>query len=170
MRIVKNNGQAVAEVTSSAYKSKQLKPKDWVITQGGAYQIRGIDANGNYISADDDDPDIFIPLWAYRKLGGPAYRQYLSGGLADFTGPAWLDGTPSKPEVVLNARDSENLIQLRDILRNNQNSGTNIGDSYFDIDINVDEIAGDYDVDRMVDRIKQIIYNDSTRNQVYIPR
>lgn len=96
--------------------------------------------------------------------------KFASGGLADFTGPAWLDGTPSKPEIVLNARDSENLIQLRDILRNNQNSGTNIGDSYFDIDINVDEIAGDYDVDRMVDRIKQIIYNDSTRNQVYIPR
>ena len=29
---------------------------------------------------------------------------YATGGLADFTGPAWLDGTPSRPEYVLNAQ------------------------------------------------------------------
>jgi hypothetical protein len=29
-----------------------------------------------------------------------------TGGLADFTGPAWLDGTRSNPELVLNARDT----------------------------------------------------------------
>jgi hypothetical protein len=29
--------------------------------------------------------------------------QYATGGLANFTGPAWLDGTPSRPEYVLNA-------------------------------------------------------------------
>jgi hypothetical protein len=27
---------------------------------------------------------------------------YKTGGLADFTGPAWLDGTKSRPELVLN--------------------------------------------------------------------
>jgi hypothetical protein len=31
---------------------------------------------------------------------------YASGGLADFTGPAWLDGSRSHPELVLNAQDT----------------------------------------------------------------
>jgi hypothetical protein len=30
-------------------------------------------------------------------------KQYSSGGLADFTGPAWLDGTKSRPEYILSA-------------------------------------------------------------------
>lgn len=38
------------------------------------------------------------------------YTAYASGGLADFTGPAWLDGTKSKPEMVLNPDDTEKLL------------------------------------------------------------
>lgn len=158
---IMSSGRRIAEKGVESYND--FGKGDYVVTNGGIYQITG-GSNGNFTS----ELVAAITKKQFKELGGD-YR-YASGGLADFTGPAWLDGTPSKPEIVLNARDSENLIQLRDILRNNQNSGTNIGDSYFDIDINVDEIAGDYDVDRMVDRIKQIIYNDSTRNQVYIPR
>lgn len=161
VRRIMSSGQRIAEKGVESYND--FGKGDYVVTNGGIYQITG-GSNGNFTS----ELVAAITKKQFKELGGD-YR-YASGGLADFTGPAWLDGTPSKPEIVLNARDSENLIQLRDILRNNQNSGTNIGDSYFDIDINVDEIAGDYDVDRMVDRIKQIIYNDSTRNQVYIPR
>jgi hypothetical protein len=41
---------------------------------------------------------------------------YATGGLNTKTGPAWLDGTFSKPELVLNARDTENFIQLKDHL------------------------------------------------------
>jgi hypothetical protein len=41
---------------------------------------------------------------AHRKTKqGTTGYYYESGGLADFTGPAWLDGTPKKPEYVLNA-------------------------------------------------------------------
>jgi len=29
-------------------------------------------------------------------------KGYATGGLVDFTGPGWLDGTPSAPEYVLN--------------------------------------------------------------------
>ena len=36
--------------------------------------------------------------------------KYATGGLADFTGPAWLDGSKSKPEMVLNAKDTENIL------------------------------------------------------------
>ena len=41
-----------------------------------------------------------------------------TGGLVDYTGLAMLDGTFAKPELVLNPNDTENFIQLRDILRN----------------------------------------------------
>ena len=34
-------------------------------------------------------------------------RGYKTGGTAPFTGPAWLDGTPSRPEYVLNAAQTE---------------------------------------------------------------
>lgn len=44
-------------------------------------------------------------------------KAYKTGGLVDYTGVAQLDGTPSKPELVLNSRDTENFIQLKDALR-----------------------------------------------------
>lgn len=44
-------------------------------------------------------------------------KQYASGGLIDYTGIARVDGTPSKPELVLNARDTENFMAFRDVLR-----------------------------------------------------
>ena len=106
-------------------------------------------------------------IYPNQKLKLPAYK---TGGIADFTGPAWLDGSKSKPELILNARDTENFIMLKDILSGVLNNASNIksksGDNYFDIDIQVDEIANDYDVDQMAERIKQNIYEDSTYRNV----
>lgn len=103
--------------------------------------------------------------------GEELYKKYKRGGLVDFTGPAWLDGTKSKPEMVLNAKDTENLIQLKNILAG-LNSGivgksdAQGGDWYFDIDVNVGEIANDYDVDRVAERVKQSIYTEATYRNV----
>lgn len=44
-------------------------------------------------------------------------KAYKAGGLVDYTGLAQLDGTPDKPELVLNAKDTDNFIGLRDALR-----------------------------------------------------
>lgn len=97
-------------------------------------------------------------------------KGYLRGGLADFTGPAWLDGTKSRPELVLNARDTQNFIQLKDILGailsknligNNTSTQENGGDINYDIDINVETISSDYDVDQIADRIKTLISNNA---------
>lgn len=99
-----------------------------------------------------------------------AYRIYKTGGLADFTGPAWLDGSKNKPELVLNARDTENFIVLKDVLssllHNTPVNNSNGGDNYFDITIQVEEISNDYDVDQMAARIKQNIYEDSMYRNV----
>ena len=97
--------------------------------------------------------------------------KYKKGGLADFTGPAWLDGTKAKPELVLNQRDTENFIQLKDILRsllnNNQfNNSGNGGDNIYEIHIEVDKLENDYDVEQVANKVKRMIVNDSQYRNV----
>lgn len=100
------------------------------------------------------------------------YKSYKTGGLADFTGPAWLDGTKSHPELVLNARDTENFIQLKDILSNvlkrDNNKTENSGDNYFEIHIDVERIEDDYDVEQLADKIKGIIQQDAMYRNVNV--
>ena len=100
------------------------------------------------------------------------FKTYKTGGLADFTGPAWLDGTKSHPELVLNARDSENFIQLKDILSNvlkrNSNKTENSGDNYFEIHIDVERIEDDYDVEQLANKIKGIIQQDAMYRNVNV--
>ena len=98
------------------------------------------------------------------------FKAYKTGGLADFTGPAWLDGTKSHPELVLNARDTENFIQLKDILSNvlkrDSNKAENSGDNYFEIHIDIERIEDDYDVEQLADKIKGIIQQDAMYRNV----
>lgn len=54
-------------------------------------------------------------IYAGQKIKIPAF---MLGGLASFTGPAWLDGTPSKPEAVLNALQTEHFIKFTNALDN----------------------------------------------------
>lgn len=110
---------------------------------------------------------------AYKKRNKSA-KKYATGGLADYTGPAWLDGTPSKPELVLNSKDTKNFLALRDVLGNVMGTVNSRDESYnsvneFNININVDRIANDYDVDRMVERVKKdIIKSANYRNVTQI--
>ena len=110
-----------------------------------------------------------------RKALIKSLSTYKTGGLADFTGPAWLDGTKSHPELVLNARDTQNFIQLKDILAEVMNSTSSIGekqsngtngDNYFNIDINVEELKDDYDVDQLADKIRRMLYDDASYRNV----
>ena len=97
-----------------------------------------------------------------KKRGVSGYK---TGGLADYTGPAWLDGTPSKPELVLNARDTQNFIALKDVLAKAitgiEDVPTSYGDILYEININVDKIEKDYDVDKVVDKVKKEIVKTS---------
>jgi hypothetical protein len=69
--------------------------------------------------------------------------------------------------MVLSARDTENFIALRNALSQMlAQGGGKGGDNYFNIEINVDELANDYDVDQLADRIKKQIYDDSSYRNV----
>lgn len=102
----------------------------------------------------------------YKKHAGKGTPySYKTGGLADYTGPAWLDGTPSKPELVLNAADTKNFLALKDVLSRAVHSSNSVSNSYgdatYEININVDHLNNDYDVDKVVERVKKIIVKDA---------
>lgn len=104
---------------------------------------------------------------------GFSFPKFATGGLADFTGPAWLDGTRAHPELILNQRDTANFIALKDILSEIMNRNANglstkstAGDNYYEIEINVDSIEGDYDVEQIADKIRDMIYKDATYRNV----
>ena len=101
------------------------------------------------------------------------FKRYATGGLNTSSGPAWLDGTSSKPEYVLNALQTEAFLKLADVLPNIfNNSGTttnNLGTNmYLDFTINVDSLSNDYDVDQLVDRVKEDIYNAASYRNVNV--
>ena len=96
------------------------------------------------------------------KVGGKKYAAYnlipnlnayyKTGGIADFTGPAWLDGTPSAPEAVLNAAQTKFLRE--DMLGNSSTSlisivaalqdaiaNTSSGSSSYTEGINIENIS-----------------------------
>ena len=94
---------------------------------------------------------------------------YKTGGLADFTGPAWLDGTPSKPEYILNPTQTERFFSLVDVLESfdkNSKESKPIGDNYFDISINVEKLENDYDVEKIANKIRSMIYEDASYRNV----
>jgi hypothetical protein len=101
-------------------------------------------------------------------------KAFAKGGLADHTGPAWLDGTKSNPELVLNATDTANFILLKDILAKVLEGTSSIGskkeqkggDNYYDVEITVENISDDYDVEQMAEKIKSMIYEDSIYRNV----
>lgn len=55
--------------------------------------------------------------------------QYAEGGLVDFTGPAWVDGTKTRPEAFLDSFDTANIQALTTVL-----------DSIFGLGLSMDEI------------------------------
>ena len=149
----------------------------------------------------DAEGNVYLPYTAYGKAGvyvkkgegfdivktsgdnyvidyhswKPLYK-FATGGLADFTGPAWLDGTKSSPELVLNSTDTRNFIMLKDILgdilqgtstiKRQSDTDTKGGDNYYEIEINVDSLNEDYDVEQLADKIKAMIYEDSVYRNV----
>ena len=120
--------------------------------------------NTSNITKKEEEKKKWTLLDALKATG-----MFASGGLADFTGPAWLDGTRSHPELVLNSRDTQNFIELKDTLADMRKNGSLSlagGDSYYEIVVNVDQMSSDYDVDKAIDRIKARLAQDGAYRNV----
>lgn len=73
----------------------------------------------SYINAHANNGDLY-KYWVSTgksKLSQYYYSAFKKGGLADYTGVAWLDGSPTEPEMVLNPEDTSNFIALKDAMR-----------------------------------------------------
>ena len=99
---------------------------------------------------------------------------YKTGGLADFTGPAWLDGTKSKPEYILNAEQTKSFFTLVDILSsldNHKPKNENTVATTIDVDINIETVKEEADVDMLADKVqKAIVTSAQYRNNNFIQR
>ena len=189
-------GSVINKNFKSLIQAANMVGKEYQIDTGNYKVMASIGGDGNIYYNVKDGVQIWSPskgtLWldkynekrfkerAKWTTSGREYKQvlrakgvkgYATGGLADYTGPAWLDGTPAKPELILNAQDTKNFIALKDVLSKAIGSTKAIsneygGDTTFEININVDHIANDYDVDKMAERVKKIIVKDSSYRNV----
>ena len=163
--------------TTSTSSSKSASSSDSSVK---AYTVRDGDSLWTIAAREYGDGNKAYDIARYNNIGNADMiytgqvlklpKKFAKGGLADFTGPAWLDGSKSHPEMVLNAADTQNLITLKNvlaaILQNDTNAAKNSsGNNYFDINIQAD-IDSDYDVDRLADRIKKQIYDDASYRNV----
>ena len=66
--------------------------------------------NGGTMEIYDDYKNSKWYKVRYNGTTGYSYKQYIKkyaqGGLVDYTGPAWVDGSKSKPEAFLSAKDT----------------------------------------------------------------
>ena len=128
----------------------------------------------NYLDSLSKAVIKIIPTGSGSKGGGNmTMMKYATGGLNTTTGPAWLDGTRSKPELVLNAKDTQNFLTLKDILsevmaNSSSTDGTaKKGDTYINVSVQA-ELSNDYDVEKLTKKIKDEIYKDGSYRGVNI--
>ena len=77
-------------------------------------------------------------------------KAYKTGGLVDYTGLAKVDGTPGKPELMLNAEDTKNFLELRDLLRVLSSQSLTVGSSGF----GSPTLSGVSDLSRMLSTLR----------------
>jgi hypothetical protein len=81
-----------------------------------------------------------------------------------------MDGTKADPELVLKSEDTKNFIALKeilsDILSMDRIPSQNNRDNYFEIHIEVDKLANDYDVEQVAEKVKRIINEDARYRNV----
>ena len=94
---------------------------------------------------------------------GETYKAFKTGGLADFTGPAWLDGTASQPEAVLNAMQTKAFLSFTDdlaALRAEGGASTSSSITIDNISFNVESMSsvadGEKAFNAFVDKFKEI--------------
>ena len=132
-------------------------------------------SNNNYTLQFDDNNAVISILDKNRNI---IWSRYANGGLVDYTGPAWVDGTPTSPEAFLSANDTRNIQTLTEILQDvlvpaspspTEKTAIKSGDTNIEIHLEVGEISDDYDVNQMLDQIQERI-SEASEGQVTIVR
>ena len=92
-------------------------------------------------------------------------KKYATGGIVDYTGPAWVDGTPGKPEAFLNANQTAMIAaftaNLAKMVSGKFPSSNIEAGSNCEINIDIGSIGADYDIDQAINKVKQEIVNSA---------
>lgn len=128
-----NYSSTISANTSSNSATKKITAGSTINAKGAKiyYNSGGLGANKQkyandpiYTVIEDENSLGLIKVrWHNLSSGVTGWfkksdvKAYKTGGLVDYTGLAQLDGTPDKPELVLNSSDTDNFIALRDTLR-----------------------------------------------------
>ena len=140
--------------------------------------VSAINNKGNTISAEimATTEKNAIEMFKQKKAAsGPfsnirASKKYDMGGILNYTGPAWVDGTKERPERILSAHQTQAFDTLVDWLttpRINvpglsagmgptlQGAGSAV--TFGDINIEVESLDSDTDIDNLADRLMDAI-------------
>ena len=113
-------------------------------------------------------------LWKKRNGSDIGQFGFKQGGLANFTGLAWLDGTKSAPERVLSPHQTklfESMVSSLERASNNSNINSTLGSSYNIGDINtsiqVAKLDNQTDINQLAKQVEDKIVK-TIRNRVTI--
>jgi len=101
------------------------------------------------------------------------FTPFAKGGLANFTGPAWLDGTQSQPERILSPKQTklfESMVSsLEHTASKSSSFGSSLGYNIGDIitTIQVDKLDNQTDINRLAKQVEDKIVKD-IRNRVSV--
>ena len=105
-----------------------------------------LDEKNGYLKVRHHKLSSGVTGW-FKKSDVKAYK---TGGLVDYTGLAKVDGTPGKPELMLNAGDTKNFLELRDLLRVLSSQSLTVGSSGF----GSPTLSGVSDLSRMLSALR----------------
>ena len=154
-------------------------------------QVTGYDGEIYLKFSYSDDDGTIDEVWLRKDMcnitsfgdsywplpGAQWYARYAEGGLADFTGPAWLDGTKTKPEMVLNPLQTKHFITLVDILGSLMSyrgqSAETLSSNHqekneiiYNLEVNVQKMTSDYDAEQMIKQIEEKLLKASRYRNV----
>ena len=165
-----------------AYTENPSKPMS--LTQQGDYvRVRGPwnnfedDEDGyRWVKKESLEWNKIIGAYVVPKNTQIYMGKFASGGLVNYTGPAWVDGTKSKPEAFLSASDTANIAKLRDVLSlvfdpstpQYPNSSISNSNATYHITVEVGSIDSDYGVDKAISQIEEKINQASKYRNINI--
>ena len=145
------NGTVVATYNSSGVSNGSINDPvgyDRNYTAGDIKKINGewmVNIGGNQ----------YVPVYHFQKQGtwGNGKHYYASGGMVDYTGPAWVDGNKTHPEAFLSAYQTEQIGALAKSLDPStvNNATTNSNITFGSINFNVASMSSAADGKKALD-------------------
>lgn len=136
-----------------------------VVPDGATVTVDGY--HGNWYHVTYGSKTGWMSSGALHGIDKSKLKQYRKGGLVNFTGPAWLDGTPGNPEGILSPEQtklfSRFVLSLERLYLPEAGGGAEGGVGGFTVEpggivINVERLDGDRDYQEVASGVMNAIY------------